>query len=335
MGHTVLGAFMISILRSHTDVSPTHVSKSFDPPNRFPGEEKDTCGRLDTDSPVLRNHFRSGHARIPTSWKHMFCHTAVQAACHSIITIYGAPIAPRINDLSGLFTRRCSHCGLELKIGPLHTLIIVAFYLACRGMPGETMFGPLAILVCLISLGADPALQVVMSVKDILESAQPEMCHHEKMTACELMEAVPQFMRDSWTEECKAGWSCILQVLRMPRHSPETEFNDDTTASDTDTDSDIEDICLVETFVMRDTCGLSYHSEWLKWPRGNPQLSLIWATIQVEILTYRRTQLGDPWISDRFSMNALRDWLEGASDTFATPLVDEGLVQPYSTCCVR
>ncbi|GAB1317650.1 hypothetical protein MFIFM68171_07860 [Madurella fahalii] len=347
MGHTVLDALMICILRSHTNVSPEHVSRSFDPPNRFPGEEKDICGRWDADSPVLRAHFRSGYARVPTKWKHGFCHTSVQAVCHSIIAVYGSP-GSKINTLSGLFVRRCNNCGRELKLGPLHTLVVVAFYLAHQGMPGETMFGPLAILVCLLSLGADASLSVTMSAEDILGTARQESCHHNPMTACELMEAVPQSLVGRWSSECQTGWFCILQVLRMHQGNREAEvqraFGDPLpreSLSDTDSDVSLEERhntltgireCALEDELF-DKLNIQMHGEWLEWPRGTPKLSLLWATIQVEFLTYRRIQAGDPWISDKFSMTALRNWLEGRSLTFSTPLVDDNLMRQHSPCC--
>ncbi|KXX82411.1 hypothetical protein MMYC01_201360 [Madurella mycetomatis] len=348
LGHTILDALMISILRSHTNVSPEHVSRSFNPPNRFPGEEKDICGRWDADSPILRALFRRGYARIPTRWKHGFCHTSVQAVCHSIIAVYGPPASPKINALSGLFIRRCNNCGRELKLGPLHTLVVVAFYLAHQGMPGETMFGPLAILVCLLSLGADASLSAMISVEDILGNAHSGTCHHNPMTACDLMEAVPPPLLDTWSSECQTGWLCILQVLRMhngDRGDQLQETSDDPlfreSIDDLDSDMDPEDHhnaladareCALENQLFHE-CLVKMHEEWLKWPRGTPKLGLLWATIQVEFLTYRRIQARDPWISDKFSMTALRSWLEGRSLTFRTPLVDENLMRQYSACC--
>lgn len=349
-GHTILDALMISILRSHTNVSPEHVSRSFNPPNRFPGEEKDICGRWDADSPVLRALYQGGYARVPTKWKHGFCHTSVQAVCHSIVGVYGSPVSPKINALSGLFIRRCNNCGQELKLGPLHTLVVVAFYLAHQGMPEETMFGPLAILVCLLSLGADASLSAMMSVEDILGTAHPGTCHHKPMTACDLMEAVPSPIIHTWSADCQTGWFCILQVFRVHKRDREVELQRTSHVpfpwgsiydSDSDSDMGLEEHhntlastgeCALEN-LLYDELNLKIHDEWLKWPRGTPKLSLLWATIQVEFLTYRRIQAGDPWVSDKFSMAALRNWLEGRSLTFCTPLVDEDLVCQHSTCC--
>ncbi|KZL70085.1 hypothetical protein CT0861_06765 [Colletotrichum tofieldiae] len=78
-GHTVLDSLMISVLRSHTDLAPFEVSESFRETTRFPGEEKDICGRWDADSPPIRQLHKAGHSRIPKQWKHSFCHSAAQA----------------------------------------------------------------------------------------------------------------------------------------------------------------------------------------------------------------------------------------------------------------
>ncbi|KAL0765279.1 hypothetical protein CaCOL14_012028 [Colletotrichum acutatum] len=63
--HTVLDCLMISVLRSHTNLSPPEVSKSFVRCTRFPGEEKDICGRWDANSPELRQLYQSGQVKLP------------------------------------------------------------------------------------------------------------------------------------------------------------------------------------------------------------------------------------------------------------------------------
>jgi hypothetical protein len=333
LGHTGLDALMITVLRSHTTVSPEQVSTRFNPPHRFPGEEKDICGRWDADSPAVRALFRHGYARIPNSWKHAFCHTSVQAVCHSIIAMLGSPASPRIDSLSGLFVRRCNNCGLELQLGPLHTLVVVAFYLAHLGMPGETLFGALAILVCLLSLGADATLRTVMSVQDILGRADPGRCCHKPMDACDLMQEVPNELVAQWSPDCQTGWNCILQVLLLAKvdrddkaqQRSDGESRSDESDCDQDADSDKGHCCL-------EAHDMSVHDEWLELPCQNPKLGLLWATIQVEILTYRRIHNTDSWVSDRFSMAALKTWLEGGSPEFRTPLVERGMMGDHSPC---
>ena len=340
LGHTVLDTFMIAILRSHTSVSPEHVSTRFSPPHRFPGEEQDICGRWDPVSPPVRALFRQGYSRVPTSWKHAFCHTAAQAICHSLIAILAAPIRPPIDSPSGLFIRRCSNCGLQLKLGPLHTLVVVAFYLAHRGMPGETMFGALAILVCLLSLGADASLTTMMSVEDILGQAEHGRCCHKLMDASNLMEAVPHDFVAQWTPDCQTGWRCIQQVLFLAKSAGDDVPQEDD-ASDGSSDSGREGCNhgdQEKVQYCRLCCPLNgedycfAHQEWLELPCGGPRLGLLWATIQTELLTYRRINIGDPWISGRFSMDALKTWLEGGSLEFLTPLVESRMMKEHSCC---
>ncbi|KAK4676464.1 LOW QUALITY PROTEIN: hypothetical protein QC764_0060650 [Podospora pseudoanserina] len=89
----------------------------------------------------------------------------------------------------------------------------------------------------------------------------------------------------------------------------------------------------ITQFLEEHIIGAELHDEWLKWPRPKPKLALLWATIQAELLTYRRIKIGDGWMSENFSMTALNDWLEGKSATFKTPLVERDMLKEYSTCC--
>jgi hypothetical protein len=251
LGHTVLDALLVTVLRSHTTVSPEHVNPCFNPPHRYPGEEKDVCGRWDADSPAVRSLFRCGFPRIPTSWKHAFCHTAVQAVCHSAIIMLGSPARPPIDAPSGLFLRRCNNCGLELKLGPLHTVIVVAFYLAHCGMPGETLLGILAVLVCLLSLGANPSMKTDMSVQEILGGAEMGRRYHKLMDSYDLMQEVPERLISGWTPECQVGWSCIRRVLLLAKRDSDAKLsraevesmseNDCQDDSDGTSDSDLEE----------------------------------------------------------------------------------------------
>ena len=334
LGHTVIDTFMIAILRSHTSVSPEHVSTRFNPPHKFPAEEQDICGRWDPVSPAVRTLLRHGYPRIPTHWKHAFCHTAAQAICHSLIAILGSPVSPRINSLSGLFVRRCNTCGLELKLGPLHTLVVVTFHLAHRGLPGETLFGAMAMFVCLLSLGADASLKTTISVEDIFGQAKPDTCCHKPMDTADLIEAVPHDLVAQWSRDCQTGWACILQVLLLARSDGDGNSEDDSERDESDGDLDPDS----EEGTRHNRCcglgmkGVSAHDEWIVLPCGNPKLGLLWATIQVELLTYRRINIEDSWVSRRFSMDALKTWLEGGSSEFLTPLVEGRMMEEHSPC---
>ncbi|RSL68879.1 hypothetical protein CEP53_002440 [Fusarium sp. AF-6] len=323
LGHTILDALLVSVLRSHTSIPPDTVSYEFHSPNRFPGEEKDICGRWDADTPTVRELFKQGYARIPTKWKHPFCHTAVQAVCHSIITIFASPASPDINMHSGLFVRRCTECGLELKLGPLHTLVVMAFYLAQLGMPGETLFGALAVMLCLFALGANVYLAVDVSVDEILSSSDAGRCRHTCMSALDLMRAVPRNVIEAWSENCQIGWSCLAEVLAIVMvedldEGPETPMSSSSESSDHHScDEEFQEMC---------------HDYWLELPCHGPRTGLLWASVQTELLTYRRVRERDSWISDNFSMDALKAWLEGDSSEFSTPLVQNGMFKVPTRC---
>lgn len=357
LGHTVLDTLLIAVLRSHTAITPDQVSPHLGSSTRFSGEEKDICGRWDADTPAVRELFQHGYARIPVEWKHPFCHTAVQAVCHTAIGLFGSPLCPNINTSSGLFIRRCANCGLELKLGPLHAIVATSFYLAELGMVGETLFGPLALLVCLLRLGADASLSAAVSADDILGMADSSRCNHVNQTARHLMQAVPPHTISRWTARCQTGWRCLSQALLLAeKGSIHRSCNDQnstldviyefTTLQSTPEarppvfhkenvdDDDMDDDDMGDDGIGDDYCCKleDAHTSWVRIPGGNAHLGVLWAAIQVEILTYRRLKDNDPWISESFSMQALRSWLDGETDDFCTPLVKDGLMRPHTKC---
>jgi len=201
------------------------------------------------------------------------------------------------------------------------------------------MFGALAVLVCLVKLGADVSLKVTMSVEDILGTTEPGRCYHDDMTARDLMEAVPQAITEHWSSDCQTGWSCILHVLglakldtdqmradELERDTGDTE-DDDSEGDDSESD-DSNISCELEGILGY----MDAHNDWLLLPCGKPKLGTLWAAIQVELLTYRRVEDGGPWMSDYFLMDALKTWLEGKSEEFCTPLVKRGMMKNH-TCC--
>ncbi|KAI0909169.1 hypothetical protein F4823DRAFT_451238 [Ustulina deusta] len=340
-GHTVLDALIISILRSHTKIDPGSVSYAFRSPNRFPGEEVDICGRWGPDTPKVRDLFQQGFSRIPNTWKHPFCHTAVQAVCHSIITIYGPACAPNINKRSGLFIRRCTECGMGLRLGPLHTLVVTTFYLAQSGMAGETLFGAIAVLMCLLSLGADGTLTANISVEEILGASETVNCRHIDLSPRELMERVPKEVTDDWTDDCKVGWSCFAQILSRAekdgRSQPDVGSDIGRGGQSGESFDDTSPM-RVSNVSRKNKCHLvreirnDVHGGWLNLKCHDADMGLLWATIQTEVLTYRRLNEGDSWISENFSLRALEYWLSGNSADFLTPLVNDRMMQAHSKC---
>ncbi|KAF4951620.1 hypothetical protein FGADI_7397 [Fusarium gaditjirri] len=336
-GHTILDTLVVAVLRSHTSVQPGDVSYGFHSPNRFPGEENDICGRWDAETPNVRELFKQGYARIPTRWKHPFCHTAVQAICHSIVTIFASPASPNINTQSGLFVRRCTACGLELKLGPLHTIVVTAFYLAQSGMPGETLFGALAMMVCLITLGADVSVKANISVEEILRSVDAGECRHTLLSPLDLMKAVPGDVIEAWSESCRTGWGCLIEFLMLAVSEKDQKSSGRSQRSESPLEDEWPGTPMSGSSESVD-CGLRWerstdcHSEWLELPCNGPRIGLLWASIQTEFLTYRRLREGDFWISGYFSMQALKTWLAEDNEELLMPLVQNQMFKVHSRC---
>lgn len=333
VGHTILDALSVSILRSHTHISPELVSRDFNPPNQFPGEETDICGRWDALNPVVRGLFREGQFRIPAKWKHAFCHTSVQAICHSIITVFGSPVPPDIDHVSGLFVRRCTACGLDLKLKPLHTAVITSFYLAHLGMEGETLFGALAVVVCLLALGADASLKATVSVEEILGHSQDGQCLHTSMTAADLMRSVPASVTMSWSQDCQTGWVCLREVLALAEHHG-TEKHELHKKRSGSSRRDENFKANSEDASHKITCLLKWqiHDDLLNLPCIEPRIGTLWALIQAEFRTYRRLREGDPWLSGDFLMHAVKTWLQGGTKDLLMPLTQGNLLNSFSRC---
>lgn len=328
--HTVFDALMITILRSHTNVSPLEVNYEFRS-NSFPGEESDVCGRWNTNSPAVINHFAQRHAqsngRAPAAWKHCFCHTSVQAICHNLIT-FGT--GWNLRESSGLFRRLCTHCGLQLKLGPLHTVAVLAFFLADRGMEGETLFGALAVTACLLVLGVNPSATVDISFDEIIGSPpDADECRHGSVTALELMMTVPRESIEKWTESCQTGWTCILETLKLARDHPPEDWSEDADDDDTSSNWTCESSA-------RSTCPIrDFHDgfdQFRVFPCVSSRTGKLWAWIQVEFLTHRRVQEDDHWLSKNFSMTAVKCWLQRESETLQMPLARQDMAQYHTPC---
>ncbi len=163
-GHTVRDSLLITILRSHSTVKPDVLGDTFAGQSRFPGDQVDPRGRRGADSPCMQHLYNSRIPVVPLEWKHMFCHTSVQAVCHHVAVMCLGTWRPNINAKSGLFTKRCQNCRSELKTGPLHALILIAFHVANSCLPGENLFGMIACLVCLLVYRVDPCDTAEISI---------------------------------------------------------------------------------------------------------------------------------------------------------------------------
>ncbi|KAI2616885.1 hypothetical protein GGR54DRAFT_641478 [Hypoxylon sp. NC1633] len=348
-GHTVLDTLFVTILRSHSTAQPHMLSSAFTAKSRYSEPKVDPCGRWDADSPCIRQLLASGESTIPRDWKHMFCHTSVQAICHCISMIYMSFWRANIDTQSGLFVRRCSHCGLELKVGPLHALVLTAFLLANDGMPGENLFGMISCLVCLLTLRANPSATAEVSIPALLEEDSVEGCQHSRMDAAQLASRISRNVLNSWQPEVKLGWKTLVAVLEysvITRRDTIAPFEDGSSVSnqlfadfsdmDSDNDMSYDDeeprACQHRMHETEEQFGMKLvHC-------GNGQLGQVWAAIQAELLTYRRVNDGDSWLSPRFEMNVLLEGLEGDDIqkfnrlSAAAKDAANSRLKPYSRC---
>lgn len=308
-GLTVLDALFVSILRSHTTLTPDVLlpaALSGEKQTRFPGATVDVCGRWDADSPCARHLQASGEVNIPPQWKHMFCHTSVQAICHCITAIFTGMWRPDINTPSGLFRRRCP-CGLELTLGPLHALVVTAFHLSQSGLPGETLFGMISCLVCLLTVRADPLLAVDVSVDALIGSGRTADCRHQRLNAAELACYVPEYIIQNWTQDVQLGWRTFTAILN---HAVKTEPEVQETPWPPPPSVCTHNVHRVENF---------FHMDLVKC--GDEKLGMVWAAIQVELLTYRRLKENEPWISPYFDLHEVLQGLQDSNENALQRLV--------------
>ena len=310
LGHTVFDNLMITILKSHTAVTPALLDDSLRGEKRFAAEEVDICGRWDADSDCFRRLAATGTLRIPFTWKHKFCHTSAQAISHYITELAAHSCFiedENILDIpSGLFSKLCVSCGLKMQLLPLHTLVLTAFTLAQFGKQDEDLFGMLALLLCVVASGADPLSTADISISALFPSADVDGlgtsdCSHEKLRPVELANSIPTHFIDNWSPKTRTGWKIfclILQRCEKICHDCDPE----------------ECICDDPYFWGKDRF-----------------LGLLYGAVCTELLTYRRLQEGEPWVSANFDMETLlRDLTTG--DEISIGLVKNEMMQPVCSC---
>lgn len=336
LGHTVFDQLMIAILKSHTSCAPNVADSFFKNDKRFQGAEVDVCGRWDADSPCIRELLAKGDSSIPFGWKHMFCHTSVQVICHALTVIFEYKNSAT-NMPSGLFIRRCSHCGLKLQLLPLHALMMVGFYLSEAGCKGENLFGILACLLCLLSHGADPRLKANISLQSLWGEQDSDRCSHEEIDATELIENLVAIYNYTWSKEITVAWNVIVYVLRQSQAAWKGESSSDASVttdelgnsmvySDEDSDGDEEKIADVPFPAYCECAGAE--SNYFAQRRA---LATLWAAVKTELLTYRRLTEDDAWLSEYFDMVSLEQGLNQGNKV-TIPLIKEGMVKRYCGC---
>jgi hypothetical protein len=280
-GHTILDSLMVTILKSHSRAIPGDVDSRWVEERSFPGAEVDICGRRDANSENVRALIRNGLPVVPFDWKHKFCHTSTQAICHCIRALFAFSWAPDINTPSGLFQRRCTGCGQQLTMGPLHTLVMTAANLAIHACPDEDLSGMVACALCLLSNGADPTAQYHIShtaFDTMCGYGSTARCDHTPLRAGELasqIETVIVARSMRRYEAVSIGWRLLRCIINSAEDSAMNCNDGDNMVILRDNDRLIID-CTNDA-----SCHTPYFGH-------NMKLATLWAIVQSEFLTYRR-----------------------------------------------
>jgi hypothetical protein len=344
VGHTVWDNLMISILKSHSSAKPFIVDEAWKDTERFPGEEIDICGRWDADSPFLRHLLASGNPSIPFSWKHKFCHTSIQAICHCITMMFHTNPHPVLYKApSGLYIRRCFHCGLKFQLRTLHSLVVTAYHLANNSCQDEDLFGILACLLCFITGDLDLREAEVISVTALMGVDGPEdECDHEQLTAAGLAEKISSHHTvHAWNKTVQTGWAVFCGVMRLSEDAAgayaRAEDEEDYDAMDIDSGSgqvcntqNISEIRAGYSCSKHDYPEEGYEAVPFCY-RERPDLASLWAAIQAELVIYRRLNDSMNWTSANFSMETLQDQLSN-NVPLSVGYLDEALLEAFCPC---
>lgn len=331
-GHTVLDNLILTVLRSHAREIPESFGQSLRRPYQLTGAEVDICGRWNADSPCIRALFTIPKSKIPFGWKHKFCHTSIQAICHAIMVLDDVRVLDRKS--SGLFAHECSTCGTRLKLSPLHTLTLAAFYLGQAGTEDEDLFGMIAVLLCLLACSLDASEVSQLSVPLALGQDDTDNCSHREMTPRQLSQELSSvFAIEQWTGHAQIGWMTFCEILRLAEQANQVDdadtdsenFHSETGSPKLSFGNPPYEICCDKQ------CHWPYEEPRETAFRHSSKLGHVWAAVQAELLNYRRLSHGDPWVSDYCNLASIYSSLK-SDGPFSVPLVDKQMMRPYCRC---
>ncbi|KAI1808643.1 hypothetical protein F4811DRAFT_559045 [Daldinia bambusicola] len=173
-------------------------------------------------------------------------------------------------------------------------------HIFCHTMPGENIFGMICCLVCLIAPRADPCLTAEVSIVELLGDGSTDGCQHPALRPAELASKI-----------LHRGWEILISILQLEREEDKSY----------DCDGDVHDLEDVIVYC------------------ANPKHGHIWAAIQAELLTYRRLNKIDNWLSPNFDMEKLKKGLEGNDEELLRKFAQnpddetgESKLRNYSNC---
>lgn len=196
----------------------------------------------------------------------------------------------------------------------LHALVITAFHLAQSGVDDEDLFGILACVCQMLTVGANPGTKCDISLEllDIKVSDNMDMCNHEAFTPAELAQRIGSHNMAYWPENVITGWKILCWVLSRSQNS--------WAPGDRAVNRDVDQDCY-------DQDEYDHPGHFGK----DPTLGTLWASVQTELLTYRRVNVGDSWVSANFDMERLL-WGLKTKEKVTVGLVEKGLMKDHCGC---
>lgn len=322
-GHTVLDGLMIAIIKSYTSAKPVSVIPGLRDMPCFAGEEVDICGRWDADSPCLRHLHSNGNSSIPKSWKLL----------HVFLCM---PTSLLLETSSGLFVRRCFHCGLKLELRTLHTLIMVQYLLATEGCEDEDLFGILACALCMISHGVNPCATADISVEALLDPDVGIGCDdHQKLSAAgfaDKISVIPAI--SSRSQALQSGWTVLARVLHRCEDAHIQQLDND--CMDGSVSDEVDYVSpfsgsSVPTFLQFEMHDNDYFPIKAPWYQTYMDLGTLWASVQAELLSYRRPDNNHGWIFEKFSMDDIKEQLI-CGNRLEVGYTKKGLLRAHCAC---
>lgn len=342
---TVIDLLLRTVLRNHGHLPPTMRDLSSAAQGNAPGEEVSCCDLWDADSSLWQHHVATGRKGIPASWKHRFCHTSIQAICHSL-RLWSIGSGSRLT--TGLFQCRCFLCGQKLDVTVAHSFVFTTFLLVLYGAADEDLFGMICCLLqwaqhVLPGSKEQPFLAVAVSVELLLDLPTKETCCHGPLTPFQFSQTLSQYLASKG--KLPAGWLAFTGVLEIL----ESQY---TWENMVDTDFQFKyrpwkkGISLLlskgsSTYkhvfcdsVEAASFSLDCSHDHTYNGRGFGRdllLGHIWAACQAELLTYRRRSDAEPWMSARLSVEDILLCLQ-TQDPSWIPYIRKNLLQPYCMC---
>ena len=239
-----------------------------------------------------------------------------------------------------------------MELLPIHALLLVGLHLSRSGCKNENLFGILACLLCLLSYGANPLSKASVSLQALLSDGGVSECNHEELDPTQFAEELSISLPSMGSNELRIGWQVLIQVLKRSQSEWDagpserrsaSKYGDNYDDSDQSSESG-EDAMSIDCEVSmipsddemsadEEESGESHRCIRCSLDRdhffgGSKVLASLWASIQTELLTYRRLQEGDGWISQNFDMNALNESLMRGNKVDIA-LVQKEMMKPY------